>query len=54
MPNTCLSAKAAAGMMMGTSMEDVFLPAAYALTKERVERARTFDEVHIADANGFR
>jgi hypothetical protein len=54
MPNTCLSAKAAAGMMMGTPIEDVFLPAAYALTKERVERARTFDEVHIADANGFR
>jgi glycine/D-amino acid oxidase-like deaminating enzyme len=54
MPNTCLSGKAAADMMMGTSIEDVFLPAAYKLTKERVETARTFDEVHIADANGFR
>jgi glycine/D-amino acid oxidase-like deaminating enzyme len=54
MPNTCLSGKAAANMMLGTSIEDVFLPAAYRLTKERVETARTFDEVHIADANGFR
>ena len=54
MPNTCLSAKAAANMMMGTEIGDVFLPAAYKLTKERVEMARLFDEVHIADANGFR
>ncbi|KAN0108679.1 FAD dependent oxidoreductase [Hyaloscypha variabilis] len=54
MPNTCLSGKAAADMMMGTEMGDVFLPDAYKLTKERVEAARTFDEVHIADANGFR
>jgi hypothetical protein len=54
MPNTCLSGKAAADMMMGTSMKDVFLPTAYKLTKERVETARSFVEVHIADANGFR
>lgn len=54
MPNTCLSGKAAADMIMGTSVEDIFLPVAYRLTKERVETARSFDEVHIADANGFR
>ena len=54
MPNTCLSGKAAADMMMGTSMKDVFLPTAYKLTKERVETARSLVEVHIADANGFR
>ncbi|KAE9378329.1 FAD dependent oxidoreductase-like protein [Stipitochalara longipes BDJ] len=54
MPNACLSGKAAADMMMGASVEDVFLPASYKLTKDRVEMARMFDEVHIADANGFR
>jgi glycine/D-amino acid oxidase-like deaminating enzyme len=54
MPNACLSGKAAANLMMGTSVDDVFLPAAYRLTKARVDTARTFDEVHIADANGFR
>jgi hypothetical protein len=40
--------------MMGIEIGDVFLPDAYKLTKERVELARMFDEVHIADANGFR
>ena len=54
MPNTCLSGKAAADMMMGTAMDDVFLPDSYKLTKSRLEAARALDEVHIADAKGLR
>ncbi|KAL2071867.1 hypothetical protein VTL71DRAFT_13102 [Oculimacula yallundae] len=52
MPNTCLSGKAAVDMMLGKKSEDIYLPTAYWLTKDRVERARTLDEVHIADAKG--
>jgi glycine/D-amino acid oxidase-like deaminating enzyme len=48
MPNTWLSAKAAVGLMMGK--KDVDLPTSYHLTKERLERARAFDEVAVADA----
>lgn len=54
MPNTHLSAKAAVDMVLGTSIDDVYLPAAYKLTADRVERARRLEEVHIADANAFR
>ncbi|KAH7350695.1 FAD dependent oxidoreductase-like protein [Rhexocercosporidium sp. MPI-PUGE-AT-0058] len=52
MPNTCLSAKAAVDMMFGKGGEDVDLPKAYRLSRERVEKARMLDEVHIADAKG--
>ncbi len=54
MPNAFLSAKAAVELMMGSSARDVFLPESYRVSKERVEKARAFDEVQIADANGFR
>lgn len=54
MPNTCLSGKAAVEMMLGTPNKDIFLPDVFRLTKERVQKARMLDEVHIADANGFR
>jgi glycine/D-amino acid oxidase-like deaminating enzyme len=53
MPNTHLSAKAAAQMMVGKPAEEIDLPSMYRLSKERVERARTYDEVHIADAKGM-
>ena len=53
MPNTHLSAKAAVQMMMGKSAKDIDLPGMYHLSKQRVETARTFDEVKIADAKGL-
>jgi glycine/D-amino acid oxidase-like deaminating enzyme len=53
MPNACLSAKAAVEIMMGTGLQDVDLPAAYFLGKERLEMARSLDEVHISDANAL-
>lgn len=52
MPNTCLSGKAAVDLMLGIPAEDVDLPDAYRITKERVAGAKTLDEVHIADAKG--
>ncbi|KAK2624962.1 hypothetical protein QTJ16_005331 [Diplocarpon rosae] len=52
MPNTCLSGKAAVDMMLGRKEDEVDLPEAYRLSKERVEKARVLDEVHIADAKG--
>jgi glycine/D-amino acid oxidase-like deaminating enzyme len=53
MPNACLSGKAAVELMLGTSSQDIDLPAAYRLSKERLETARSLDEVHIADANAL-
>jgi len=53
MPNASGCAKAAVQMMLGTSAEDVDLPGAYRLTKKRVAKARTYDEVQIADSKGL-
>ncbi|CZS92131.1 uncharacterized protein RCO7_00719 [Rhynchosporium graminicola] len=50
MPNTCLSGKAAVDMILGKKGDDVFLPASYRLSSDRLERARAFDQVHVADA----
>ena len=50
MPNTCLSARAAVEMMMGKPVDKVDLPGVYRLTKERVDKAKMLEEVHIADA----
>lgn len=52
MPNTCLAGKAAVDMMLGKAEEDVDLPRAYRISKERVDKASVLDEVHIADALG--
>jgi len=54
MPNAHLSASAAVQMMLGTPVGGVYLPFAFRISKERVEKARIFDEVHIADANALR
>ncbi|KAF4628270.1 hypothetical protein G7Y89_g9890 [Cudoniella acicularis] len=53
MPNTCLCAKAAVELMMGMKEEEVDLPQSYRVNRERVERARSLDEVHIADEKGI-
>lgn len=54
MPNTWLSAAAAAGMLLGKSIEEVDLPASYFLGEYRMETARSYDEVWLADKNAFR
>jgi glycine/D-amino acid oxidase-like deaminating enzyme len=48
MPNTWLCGKAVVDLIMGAE-KDVDLPYGYRLTKERVARARTYDEVWLAD-----
>jgi glycine/D-amino acid oxidase-like deaminating enzyme len=52
MPNAFLSGKAAVDMILGKKGDEVDLPCAYRLSKERVVEARMLDEVHIADAKG--
>jgi glycine/D-amino acid oxidase-like deaminating enzyme len=49
MPNTVLSAKAAVELILGKKADEVDLPAAYRLSRERVERARKEPEVSVAD-----
>ncbi|KAE8453932.1 hypothetical protein EG329_007708 [Mollisiaceae sp. DMI_Dod_QoI] len=51
MPNAFLSAKAVVKMMLGKGegVGDVDLPSVFRISKERVERARRMEEVHIAD-----
>ncbi|RDW92256.1 putative FAD dependent oxidoreductase protein [Coleophoma crateriformis] len=47
MPNTGLSGKAVIDMILGNEVD---LPESYKFSEERVVKARTFDEVAIADA----
>lgn len=49
MPNAWLCGKAVVDMVTG-SEEDVDLPNGYKLTSERVKRARSYDEVPLADS----
>jgi glycine/D-amino acid oxidase-like deaminating enzyme len=49
MPNAWLCGKAVVDMVMG-SEEDGDLPSGYKLSRERVERARSYDEVWLADS----
>lgn len=53
MPNTWLSAAAAADLIMGKEIEKVDLPTSYALTMERIAKARSYDEVWLADSKGI-
>ena len=53
MPNTCLSAKAVVGLMMGKKEHEIDLPRSYWVSRERVLKARGYDEVRIADSKGM-
>jgi glycine/D-amino acid oxidase-like deaminating enzyme len=49
MPNAWLCGKAAVTMMMGNE-KDADVPSGYKLSRERVEQARSYDEVWMADS----
>jgi glycine/D-amino acid oxidase-like deaminating enzyme len=49
MPNTWLCGKAAVELIMGRD-EGVDLPSTYRLSEERIVKARTYDEVSVADS----
>jgi glycine/D-amino acid oxidase-like deaminating enzyme len=53
MPNTHLSAKAVVGLMIGKKEEEVDLPCSYRVSRERVLKARDYDEVCTADSKGM-
>ncbi|EKD20895.1 FAD dependent oxidoreductase [Drepanopeziza brunnea f. sp. 'multigermtubi' MB_m1] len=52
MPNAFLSGKAAVDMILGKKGDEVDLPHAYRLSKDRVREARMLDEVHVAHTRG--
>jgi len=52
MPNACLSARAAVHLILGRKEEDIDLPSIYWISKPRLEKARLFETVDIADAAG--
>jgi len=54
MPNTWLSGVAAVDLILGEEKSQVDLPAAYAISAERVAKARTYDEVWLADSRALR
>jgi len=49
MPNTCLSAKGVVELMFGG---EAGVPRCYLVSEERLERARSLDEVAVADEKG--
>lgn len=51
MPNTWLCGKAAVDQIMDHG-EDVDLPSSYKMSEERIKKARTYDEVRVADSRG--
>lgn len=53
MPNACLSAKAVAEMMLGSTKEAVYLPQGYHISVQRASYARSLKEVHEVDAEGL-
>lgn len=52
MPNTCLSARAAVQLMMGSEEDAIDLPGRYWICKSRLEKAREIETVEIADPAG--
>ena len=54
MPNAWLSGAAAVDLMIGKAVGDVDLPKQYLVTDARVAKARTLDEVWLADKKAYR
>jgi len=54
MPNAWLSGAAAADLMMGKTIGEVDLPEQYLITDARMAKARTLDEVWLADSKAYR
>lgn len=53
MPNAYLCAKGVIDLMLGKKEEEVDLPDAMRITKERVERALKSEEIHVVDCKGI-
>ena len=53
MPNAWLCGVAAADFILGKKKEEINLPVGYFVGEERVARARSYDEVWLADSKAF-